>query len=33
MELIHLSHGVYQCDYHVVLVTKYRKEIFNLIRV
>ncbi len=29
MELIHLSHCVYQCDYHVVLVTKYRKKIFN----
>ena len=29
MELIHLSHYVYQCDYHVVLVTKYRKAIFN----
>ncbi len=23
------SHCVYQCDYHVVLVTKYRKGIFN----
>ena len=29
MELIHLTHCVYQCEYHVVLVTKYRKEIFN----
>jgi len=29
MELIHLSHCVYQCDYHVVLVAKYRREIFN----
>ena len=29
MELIHLPHCVYQCDYHIVLVTKYRKEIFN----
>jgi len=29
MELIHLSHCVYRCDYHVVLVTKYRKKIFN----
>ena len=27
--LIHLSHCVYQCDYHIVLVTKYRKAIFN----
>ena len=29
MELTHLSHCVYLCEYHVVLVTKYRKEIFN----
>ena len=29
MELIHLSHCVYYCDYHIVLVTKYRKGIFN----
>ena len=29
MELIHLSYCVYQCDYHIVLVTKYRKKIFN----
>ena len=29
MELIHLAHCVYQCDYHVVLVTKYRKKVFN----
>ena len=29
MELIHLSHCVYHCDYHIVMVTKYRKEIFN----
>jgi putative transposase len=29
MGLIHLSHCVYQCDYHIVLVTKYRKAIFN----
>jgi|SRR5579872_272994 len=29
MKLIHLSHCVYQCDYHVVIVTKYRKKIFN----
>ena len=29
MELIHLLHCVYQCDYHVVLVTKYRRAIFN----
>ena len=29
MRLIHLSHCVYHCDYHIVIVTKYRKEIFN----
>lgn len=29
MELIHLTRCAYQCEYHVVLVTKYRKEIFN----
>ena len=29
MEFIHLSHCVYHCNYHVVMVTKYRKEIFN----
>ena len=29
MELIRLSHCVYQCDYHIVLVTKYRRKIFN----
>ena len=29
MEFIHLSHCVYYCDYHVVLVTKYRKRVFN----
>jgi len=29
MELIHLAHCVYECDYHVVLVAKYRKKIFN----
>ena len=29
MELIKLSHCVYQCEYHIVLVTKYRKKIFN----
>ena len=29
MELIHLSHCVYHCDYHIVLVTKYRKKTFN----
>lgn len=29
MGLVHLSHCVYQCEYHVVIVTKYRKAIFN----
>jgi putative transposase len=29
MEFIHLAHCIYQCDYHVVLVTKYRKAVFN----
>jgi putative transposase len=27
--LIHLAHCVYRCDYHIVIVTKYRKAIFN----
>jgi len=27
--MIHLSHCIYQCDYHIVLITRYRKEIFN----
>jgi putative transposase len=29
MELIKLSHCVYQCDYHVVLVTRYRRKVFK----
>lgn len=29
MGLIHLAHCVYECDYHIVIVTKYRKKIFN----
>jgi|SRR3989338_2784508 len=29
MEVTRLSHCVYYCDYHLVLVTKYRKRIFN----
>ena len=29
MELIVLSHCIYHCDYHLILVTKYRKELFN----
>jgi len=27
--LIRLAHCVYRCDYHIVIVTKYRKSIFN----
>ena len=27
--MIHASHCVYHCDYHIVIVTKYRKPIFN----
>lgn len=29
MEYKKLSHCVYYCDYHLVLVTKYRRKIFN----
>lgn len=29
MSLIYLSHCVYQCDYHIVLVTKYCRKVFN----
>ena len=29
MDYIRLSHYVYQCDYHLVLVTKYRRNVFN----
>ena len=29
MELVHYSHCVYQCDYHIVIATKYRKPVFN----
>jgi len=29
MEYKQLSHCVYYCEYHVVMVTKYRKEVFN----
>ena len=29
MELIHLSHCIYRCEYHIVVVTKYRRKIFN----
>ena len=29
MDYIKLSHCVYYCDYHVVIVTKYRYKVFN----
>ena len=29
MEYVHLSHCVYHCDYHIVIVTKYRKAVYN----
>src|SRR4030043_1731660 len=29
MELVKLSHCVYQCDYHIVLVTRYRRKGIN----
>jgi putative transposase len=29
MEITHLSHCTYRCEYHVVLVTKYRRAVFN----
>ena len=29
MQLIRLAHCVYHCEYHVVIVTKYRREIFR----
>jgi putative transposase len=29
MELTNLSHCVYQCDYHIVLVTRYRRKVIN----
>ncbi len=29
MELIHLSHCVYHCEYHLVMATKYRRQVFN----
>jgi len=29
MEFSQLSYCVYYCEYHIVLVTKYRREIFN----
>ena len=29
MELVNLPHCVYQCDYHIVMVTRYRRKVFN----
>lgn len=29
MPMYRLSHCVYQCEYHIVIVTKYRRKIFN----
>lgn len=29
MELTHLSHCLYHCEYHIVITTKFRKKIFN----
>jgi len=29
MQLIRLAHTVYHCEYHLVIVTKYRREIFR----
>ena len=29
MEFTHLSHCVYYCDYHVVLVTRYRRAVID----
>ena len=29
MQLIRLAHCVYHCEYHIVIVTKYRREIFG----
>lgn len=29
MEYIHSSHCVYHCQYHLVIVTKYRRSLFN----
>ena len=29
MGLTALSHCVYQCDYHLIIATKYRRKIFN----
>src|SRR3989344_2106261 len=29
IELTRISHCIYHCNYHLVIVTKYRKKIFN----
>lgn len=29
MELTHLSHCLYHCEYHIIIATKYRRAIFN----
>ena len=29
MQLIRLAHCVYHCQYHIVIVTKYRKQVFS----
>lgn len=29
MQLIRLAHCVYHCEYHIVIVTKYRRKIFG----
>ena len=29
MELVRISHCVYHCEYHIVIVTKYRRKVFN----
>ena len=29
MEITNISHCVYCCDYHLVIVTKYRRKVFN----
>ena len=29
MEFVNLAHCVYQCDYHIVLVARYRRKVFN----
>jgi len=29
MRFTKLAHCIYKCDYHIVIVTKYRKKVFN----